>query len=61
MADGGRNRAHSLPEGRGCLYISLALVLIALLAFGVAAWISSPNSAPSPGPAAVAPPTQPVE
>ena len=61
MADGGNNWANSLPEGRGCLYISLALVLIIVVAFAVAAWISAPDSVPGTNPAAVAPPTQPVE
>ena len=61
MADRNRNWANSLPEGRGCLYVSAFLVAIALIAFAVAAWISTPDGTPNPGPAAIAPPTQPVE
>ena len=59
MADDGKIRARAIPEGRGCLYISLALVLIILIAFVVAARLRSPDSAPTASPAAVAPPTSP--
>jgi hypothetical protein len=48
MADPPLKNAESSPEGRGCLYISLAIVLIALLVFGIAGWVRMPSATPEP-------------
>jgi hypothetical protein len=38
----------SMPEGRGCLIVSLVAVFLALLVFAVASWISAPSATPDP-------------
>ena len=48
MAEPPIRKKESTPEGRGCLYISLAVILVAVLAFAIAAWVSAPSSSPSP-------------
>lgn len=48
MADPPARKTEAAPEGRGCLYLSLALVLIALLAFAIAAWVNTPSATPDP-------------
>ena len=61
MTDRGGKRPENLPEGRGCLFLSLALVIIALLVFAIAAWIDSPGSAPAADATAGAPATGPAQ
>ncbi|HEV2866755.1 MAG TPA: hypothetical protein VGX37_09580 [Allosphingosinicella sp.] len=48
MADPPLKKAESSPEGRGCLYISMAIVLIALLVFVIASWVRVPSATPQP-------------
>ncbi|MDQ4087106.1 MAG: hypothetical protein M3177_03695 [Pseudomonadota bacterium] len=48
MADPPARKTEAAPEGRGCLYLSLAVVLIAALAFAIAAWINAPSASPDP-------------
>ena len=59
MAEPPIRKTEAAPEGRGCLYLSLALVLIAVLAFAIAAWINAPSSSPAPS-AGGTPPTAPA-
>ena len=47
------------PGSIGCNFIGLALLLIALIVFVVAAWINSPEQAPDPASTGV-PPTAPA-
>ena len=59
MAEPPIRKTEAAPEGRGCLYLSLALVIIAVLAFGIAAWINAPSASPAPN-AGGTPPTAPA-
>lgn len=59
MSEPARRETESSPEGRGCLYISLGVILIAFLAFAIAAWISAPNESPDPA-AGGSPPVAPA-
>ncbi|HEX8641586.1 MAG TPA: hypothetical protein VF704_10590 [Allosphingosinicella sp.] len=59
MAEPPIRRTEAAPEGRGCLYLSLAVVLIALLAFAIAAWINIPSASPDPA-AGGSPPVAPA-
>ena len=59
MAEPPTRKTEAAPEGRGCLYLSLAFVLIVLLAFAFAAWINTPSATPDPA-AGAAPATAPT-
>jgi hypothetical protein len=59
MAEPPIRKTEATPEGRGCLYLSLALVLIAVLAFAIAAWINAPSASPAPSSGGT-PPTAPT-
>ena len=60
MAEPPIRKTEAAPEGRGCLYLSLAVVLIALLAFAIAAWVNAPSASPAPA-SGGSPPTAPAE
>lgn len=59
MAEPPIRKTEATPEGRGCLYLSLALVLIAALAFAIAAWVNTPSASPAPSSGGT-PPTAPT-
>jgi hypothetical protein len=48
MTDPADQKTEAHPEGRGCSLLAIAFVLIALVAFAVAAWINAPSASPEP-------------
>ena len=40
--------AESRAPGKGCNIIALAVILVLMIVFGVAAWVNAPSAAPDP-------------